>query len=241
METSIEELLLLPTHTLRRVRGTKNIEKAHKALEKQLKGLTITGDPIGRSEVIYSNRPEGKEEGENRRHQGSIPEDRDDKEKQRIQRATTLVHEGHTRRAVRCLLSEGVPSISEKTRSDLRKLHPQGPLVLPICPQDAPRMLVADKEKIKEIVLKELANGAAPGRSGWTGDLLKALVYDDECLEGLVALVVAIANGDIGGKVKRLLLSSLLIGLPKPNGGTRPIAMGEIFYKLSGAYMLHLD
>jgi hypothetical protein len=101
-------------------------------------------------------------------------------------------------------------------------------------------MLVADKEKIKEIVLKELANGAAPGRSGWTGDLLKALVYDDDCLEGLVALVVAIANGEIGGKVKRLLLSSLLIGLPKPNGGTRPIAMGEIFYKLAGAYMLHL-
>jgi hypothetical protein len=122
----------------------------------------------------------------------------------------------------------------------VEKLHPLGPSVLPVCPDEAPRMLNIDKEKIKDIVLKELANGSAPGRSGWTGDLLKALVYDDQCLAGLATLVMAIANGEIRGTAKELLLSSVLIGLPKPKGGTRPIAMGEVFYKLAGAYMLQL-
>ena len=126
----------------------------------------------------------------------------DGKEAQRVQKAATLVHEGHTRRAVRCLLSEGVPTISERAIEDLRKLHPQGPSILPVCPHDAPTVLNVDKEIIKDIVIRELANGAAPGRSGWTGDLLKALVYDEDCLTELTALTMAIANGELKGRRK---------------------------------------
>ena len=232
MDSAVSELLSIPAHTLRRIRGGKNIQKSHLGLEQQLRQIAITSIPLAGSER------DGKTEGKVPSAEAETVQD--SKEAQRVQKATTLVHEGHTRRAVRCLLSEGVPTISEKVIEDLRKLHPPGPSILPTCPHDAPTVLNVDKEVIKDIVIKELANGAAPGRSGWTGDLLKALVYDEQCLAGLTTLTMAIVNGELKGRAKTLLLSSVLIGLPKPNGGTRPIAMGEIFYKLAGAYMLRL-
>ena len=97
-----------------------------------------------------------------------------------------------------------------------------------------------DRDALKNIVKRELANGSAPGRSGWTGDLIKALVDDEQCLDGLVALTMAIANGRIQGRAKAALLCSVLVGLEKPGGGTRPIAMGEVFYKLASTCMLRL-
>ena len=90
-------------------------------------------------------------------------------------------------------------------------------------------MLRIDKKALSTLVVDELANGSAPGRSGWTGDLVKALVGDPECLEGLAAMTLAISNGAIGGRARAALLCSILIGLKKPGGGTRPIAMGKFF------------
>ena len=59
-----------------------------------------------------------------------------------------------------------------------------------------------DRDALKNIVKRELANGSAPGRSGWTGDLIKALVDDEQCLDDLVALTMAIANGRIQPKLR---------------------------------------
>lgn len=230
LEKSIIELLAIPAQTLRRIRGTRNIQKAHVGLEQQLRQLSLTGgstqEEKGRIMVQETK--------------GFIPEGEKSKEAQRIQKATSLVHEGHTRKAVRTLLSEGVPAVSEQTIKDLKALHPPGPHILPRCPSNAPPMMNIDKEILKNIAIRELANGSAPGRSGWTGDLLKALVYDDQCLEGLAALVLEIASGGIRGRAKAALLCSVLVGLKKPAGGTRPIAMGEIFYKLAASYMLRM-
>ena len=72
----------------------------------------------------------------------------------------------------------------------------------------------------------------------WTGDLLKALSGDQDCLHGLASLTRDIINGALTGRSRELLLSSVLIAARKSNGGLRPIAMGEAFYKLSCLYML---
>ena len=227
LQETIEELLKIPGNTLRRFRGTRNLQKAHTNLERQLREMSLTG-------VVYQQ--EGNGVGQMR----EVKDHKDEPNVQKIKKATTLVHEGHVRRAVRSLLSEGVPSITERTIENLKSLHPQGPSRLPRCPEDAPTMLRVDKEKLREIIKRELANGSAPGRSGWTGDLLKALVDDETCMEGVASMTMAIINGQLQGKVRTLLLSSVLIGLEKPNGGTRPIAMGEIFYKAAASYMLKL-
>jgi hypothetical protein len=56
--------------------------------------------------------------------------------------------------------------------------------------------------------MRKVANGSAPGPSGWTGELIKALVGDADCLAGLVALVEDIINGDLDDSARKYLLSS---------------------------------
>ena len=83
-----------------------------------------------------------------------------------------------------------------------------------------------------------MANGSAPGRSGWTGDLLRAIGDDPHCLEGITSLVTMILNGEVRGRAREVLLTSVLVGIGKPKGGVRPIAIGEVFYKLAALYAL---
>jgi hypothetical protein len=45
---------------------------------------------------------------------------------------------------------------------------------------------------------------------------------------------------DLPDASRPLLLASILVGAKKPSGGTRPIAMGEVFCKLAGLYCLSL-
>ena len=85
-----------------------------------------------------------------------------------------------------------------------------------------------------------MANGSAPAGSGWTGDLLNALVDDCDCLAGIASLVKDIINGSLPDACRPLFLSSILVGAKKSSGGIRPIAMGEAFYKLAGLYCLSL-
>src|ERR1700734_2964527 len=77
--------------------------------------------------------------------------------------------------------------------------------------------------------MRKVANGSAPGPSGWTGELIKALVGDADCLAGLVALVEDIINGDLDDSARKFLLSSSLIASEKDSGGFRPIAIGDVF------------
>ena len=149
-----------------------------------------------------------------------------------------MVYEGHTRRAVKSLLNEEMTPLDQSKIDTLKRLHPAGPTSLPRCPTDAPKIIAVDKDLIRDIISREMANGAAPGRSGWTGDLLKAIAPDSECLEGIVTLTALIINGEIEGEAKKQLLTSILVGISKPNGGVRPIAVGEVFYKLAALYAL---
>ena len=235
MQSAIVDLLATASETLRRIRGARSIQKAHTGLEDQLRAMTL-----GRAREWKAETKEVKQETREEVEEGTKEEKDPDQELRRIQKAATLVHEGHVRKAVRSLFTEGVPSLTEDTMRSLRELHPQGPPILPRCPSDAPEMMRIDKKVLAQIVNRELANGSAPGRSGWTGDLLKALVDDRECLEGLAALTMAIINGKIEGRARDALLCSVLIGLEKPGGGTRPIAMGEMFYKLAATYALRI-
>ena len=67
-----------------------------------------------------------------------------------------------------------------------------------------------------------------------------ALIDDSDCLNGLASLVKDIINGTLPVEARTLLVSSILIRIKKPSGGTRPIAMGETFYKLAGLYCVSL-
>src|SRR4051794_32598188 len=89
------------------------------------------------------------------------------------------------------------------------------------------RPLMTDADILRKVIRKKLANGSAPGPSGWTGDVIDALAEDKGCLDGLAAICSAIRSGSLLGPVRDLLLSARLVPLIKPNGGIRPIAIGE--------------
>src|SRR6185437_14305045 len=61
---------------------------------------------------------------------------------------------------------------------------------------------------------------------------------DPTCADGICAIVTDIANGDVPGPIRRMLLASRLIGLAKVSGGLRPIAIGDSFYRLAALYVL---
>ena len=67
------------------------------------------------------------------------------------------------------------------------------------------------------------------------------MLADDVCLEGITVLVQLIANNALDDQSRMLLTSSLLFGLPKPNGDIRPIAVGELFVKLAARYCFDLS
>jgi hypothetical protein len=116
---------------------------------------------------------------------------------------------------------------------------PASSALLPPLPSSAPRIHV-DSGILATLVTEKVANGSAPGPSGWTGEHLQALVGDPDCLTGIVAIVEDIVNGDFSEDVRVLLLSSSLIASEKEAGGLRSIAIGEIFYRLACHYVLRM-
>ena len=158
-------------------------------------------------------------------------------------RARALIQQGHVGRAARSLFQAPLPPIDAKIIEELHSLHslhppPSGPV--PPLPAEAPLIQQVDLVVLARLVRTTLANGAAPGGSGWTGDLIKALIDDHDCLIGLGILVKDIINGTLNGIARELLVSCVLCAVGKPSGGSRPIAMGEAFYKLSCLYALSL-
>src|SRR5690606_24953507 len=75
-------------------------------------------------------------------------------------KAVTLVYEGHTRRAVKSLLNEEIVPLDQSRINALKNLHPQGPSSLPSCPADAQKVITVDKDLIRDIISREMANGA---------------------------------------------------------------------------------
>jgi len=64
--------------------------------------------------------------------------------------------------------------------------------------------------------------------------MVKTLSSDQECLSGLALLLQDITNGTLPRSIKPFLLSSNLIGLDKNQGqSVRPIAIGEVFYRIA--------
>jgi hypothetical protein len=64
--------------------------------------------------------------------------------------------------------------------------------------------------------------------------MLAILAQSDLCRLGVAALLCDIMNGELPDDARQLLLSSRLVALTKPSGdGYRPIAVGELFYRLA--------
>ena len=167
------------------------------------------------------------------------PPAKSDPEAARVARCTDLVRSGYISRAARTLGQADLPSIDTKVVDALRELHPSATGTPPPLPIAAP-ILEIDTAALTSLVAHKLKNGSSGGPSGWTGELVFALVDDSDCVQGLCALVADILNGYLPDQARAYLTCSVLIPVNKPGGGIRPIAVSEVFYRLASIYALDL-
>ena len=150
-----------------------------------------------------------------------------------ITRAQQLLEKGYLGRASRALI-DPTPLATEtpETLEELRQKHPIGPKE----PFNTRRTPAAGQHITIEAIKAAIASigrEKAPGLSGWTRPLLDIAIRakDSPVLEALRLLADMIRQGTAPGR--DLLCASRLIGLEKPDGGVRPIAVGCLIYKVA--------
>jgi hypothetical protein len=138
---------------------------------------------------------------------------------------------GRLGNASRMLDGDGeVAGYSEEVLEALKEKHPEGeanPFGNTVGPVPTNRPPTID---VISDALYNFRNDTAPGISGWTVPLLKVAIRSDSVKDMLTTLVGMLLAGTAPGR--RFLCSSRLIALDKPDNGVRPIAVGELLYRL---------
>jgi len=135
-------------------------------------------------------------------------------------------------KGARALAAEPLADASSPAvQAALRAKHPAAPPPAPLeC--DVPALQVSGE--VLERTLERIAakRGVAAGPSGWTYQHIVVLArHSDRAFSAALAFVNLVLSGELPRS--ETLLDSLLIGLQKPDGGVRPIAVGEAWYRLA--------
>jgi hypothetical protein len=137
---------------------------------------------------------------------------------------------GRLGRAARLLENNlGIAELTEDTVERLESLHPHEDE--PILRSQGPNALVVPFNHVKKAIRK-LDRESSGGISGWDAALLKVAAKEKHFLAFLHLLTTLIAKGTAPGA--QLLLGARGIALRKDLGGSiRPIAVGEMFYRIA--------
>lgn len=157
--------------------------------------------------------------------------------------AKRLVEQGLSSRALRALERGKPAAASANTLARLQALHPANPTDRAEWPDKPPRRAVPHvTANHLAAVAKELPRGSAPGPSGWTFELVLAAI-NRQPTGTVAAFLVDIAQRALYGTLpwRELLCASRLVALGKPDGGVRPIAVGEAIYRVIGRLVLKAD
>lgn len=180
----------------------------------------------------------------------------------KVQRCSNILFAGGThfiQKAARTLAGDSTAqvAVNDATLQRLHTLHPsrynnlsgnssssssvaqQVPMSLPVA--DIPDSYNIDSAET-DCIVKRLDHGARAGPSGWNAAMLSVCLQDEETSRGIALLTKDIINANVftDPLSRQLLLSTTLIALDKQDGagGVRPIAMGELFYKIAATYAL---
>jgi hypothetical protein len=170
---------------------------------------------------------------------------RAEEDKKRIQRAITHLKYGKVRKAMQALQDTKIADAARpEVLAKLRELHPparhgQAPRQLPQPPAAPERVrLSPESEELQKMLIDWCSTGSAGGPSALTGSMLIPIIRDPVCRPPLFALLERIRNGDLDAATSRLLLSSRVVPIEKPNGGIRPVAIGEMLVRLASRHAM---
>ncbi|MFN7882107.1 MAG: hypothetical protein ACK5PF_03705, partial [bacterium] len=94
--------------------------------------------------------------------------------------------------------SYGSTAVTERLCQEAERLHPPPSRPVEEVPQEVRddwATHVVDEKTVRNVVLGWVCNGSAPGPSGWTGEMLRTVVLDDEGITGLTGLCNALLSG----------------------------------------------
>lgn len=158
----------------------------------------------------------------------------------RATKAKNLVEQGKLSRATRALLNQTATAPrNAETLAKLKTLHPEASVSAPFREsQGSLRLRPIDKRSfITAEDLRKMSTEKSPGISGWAAVFIHAAASSDKFVEFMCELTSRIYHGIASGR--EYLSAALLIPLAKPNGGVRPIAIGEMFYRIAAKSILH--
>jgi hypothetical protein len=164
-----------------------------------------------------------------------------------VRRLRTLVGEGAAAKAVQSLGSKGVhdPNDPEVVKR-LQKLHPQADaLIVGDLPSNLTPFLeggaIAWEDLIRESIRKT-RKGSAPGpsglRMGHLQDALRRPGRGARLITAIAHLAAAWVAGQIPPAHSKFWCGANLTPLEKPDGGVRPVAVGETLRRLVGKALL---
>jgi hypothetical protein len=159
------------------------------------------------------------------------------REQDRVQRASRLLQKGWISKAANALLNPA--KVADTTRPEvlqaLKDKHPQGPPTPFAIPANPPKVGQVAKDHVEQ-ALKSFSKETSPGLSGWSVPLLREAARRGPVLAFLTHLANQVRTGTAPGH--SLLCASRLIALEKDNSQVRPIAVGEMVYRLVGKALL---
>ena len=153
----------------------------------------------------------------------------------KAQYAERCLRQGRSiRRAVR-VTNSSTPSdaTSPAVRQQLNDLHPSAAPPPFLEEEEAALQLSLEQFQAAVAAIAAHHRGSAAGPSGWTLEMIcTACQSSDAATLAVLGVVNLILSGELPRET--FLLDSNLIGLDKPDGGVRPIAIGEAWYRFAG-------
>lgn len=141
------------------------------------------------------------------------------------------VQSGLISRASRILTEDAsVATIDDEVTQAMQNKHPRGP-VEPFGQGNGPPSGTAPNEEALKQAFRTFKPDTAPGITGWTQPLLRLAFAREPVVRLLLNITIQIFQGSC--PCQDILCSSRLIALRKNDGGLRPIAVGDIIYRLS--------
>ena len=153
-----------------------------------------------------------------------------------IKRAKECAQDARYGKAVAALLSLGTASVTPKSVAEMKSKHPEAkPPTLPVGPAPAP-LRFGEETVFKKV--ESFPTGSAAGASGTRPQFLKDMLacpnhsLGEEALQALTKLTNHLVAGLAPTELAPYIAGAPLMALNKPDGGLRPIAIGETIRRL---------
>ena len=170
---------------------------------------------------------EARERASTQRPQRSEDEEREIRERS----ASRLLGRGEISKAAKRLTGDSPAPRNQETLVALGLLHPsRDPIVWPQSDDNNTHPLLVDDAALL-LALRSAPRGSAPGPTGWRYEHLRAIYGEASRIEEAVPLapfVRTMIEGKLPERCAKILSAARLHALSKPNGGVRPIAVGDV-------------